>query len=369
MDGRTIDTASEAAVPSSALDELTRPFAARALAYGAMAAAALSAFLLELTVGAVRIPVSDVVAILAGGGSDHATWTQIVLSFRLPRAINALASGAALGVCGLVLQTLFRNALADPFVLGIMHGARLGVAVLVVVTGLAGPVFADRFGGAGTAGMSIAAAFGAIAVLLLMLSVAPRVSTVTLLIVGLLIGYVCIGLISALLHFVDEVQARAFTQWEGGSFDGITRQQLLVLTPLVGAGIALAHALIKPLNALLLGETYAATMGIAVGRTKVLAFACVGLLAGPVTAYCGPIPFLGLVAAHVARGLLHTSDHRLLLPASALTGAALGLATDLVTHLPWSRHFLHLDAVIGMIGAPVALWVILRGRNLRAAEV
>jgi iron complex transport system permease protein len=217
--------------------------------------------------------------------------------------------------------------------------------------------------------MSLAAALGAIGVLLLMLSLARRVSTVTLLIVGLLIGYVCIGVISALLHFVDEVQARAFTQWEGGSFDGITRRQLLVLMPLVGGGIALAHALVKPLNALLLGEGYAATMGISVARTRVLAFICVGLLAGPVTVYCGPIRFLGLVAAHVARGLLHTSDHRLLLPAAALTGSALGLATDLVTHLPWSRHFLHLDAVIGMIGAPVALWVILRRRHMRAVEL
>jgi iron complex transport system permease protein len=127
--------------------------------------------------------------------------------------------------------------------------------------------------------------------------------------------------------------------------------------------------LMKSLNALLLGETYAATMGIGVGRTRVLAFICVGMLAGPVTAYCGPIPFLGLVAAHVARGALQTSDHQLLLPAAALTGAALGLATDLVTHLPWSRHFLHLDAVIGMIGAPVALWVILRQRHMRAVDL
>jgi len=127
--------------------------------------------------------------------------------------------------------------------------------------------------------------------------------------------------------------------------------------------------LAKPLNALLLGETYAATMGTSVARARVLAFICIGLLAGPVTAYCGPIPFLGLVAAHVARGLFQTSDHRVLMPAAALTGAALALTTDLVTHLPWSKHFLHLDAVIGMVGAPVALWVILRRRHMRALEV
>ena len=345
------------------------PSAARASVYMVMLLLACLAFLLELAIGAVGVPISQVVRILIGLGSDHQTWADIVLSFRLPRALNALASGAALGVCGLILQTLFRNALADPFVLGIMHGARLGVAVLVVVTGIAGPAFAAQFGGVGTASMSVAAALGAIGVLLLMLALARRVSTVTLLIVGLLIGYVCIGLISALLHFVDEVQARAFTQWEGGSFDGITRDQLFVLIPMVSGGIGLAFGLIKPLNALLLGENYAATMGIGVARTRLLAFACVGMLAGPVTAYCGPIPFLGLVAAHVSRGVLQTSDHRLLLPGAVLVGASLGLATDLVTHLPWSRHFLHLDAVIGMIGAPVALWVILRQKNLRAVEV
>ena len=337
--------------------------------YVLLACGAVVAFLLELGIGAVRIPIGDVVGILFGAVPEQVTWERIVLSFRLPRAINALVSGAALGACGVLLQTLFRNPLADPFVLGIMHGARLGVAILVVITGVAGTAFAARFGDVGTVATSAAAAGGAIGVLLMMLSVSRRVTTVTLLIVGLLIGYVCIGLISALLHFVDEVQARAFEQWQGGSFDGITRGQLVIMTPLVVGGIALAHALVKPLNALLLGETYAASIGTSVARIRVLAFACVGLLAGPVTAFCGVIPFLGLVAAHVARGLLQTSDHRLLIPAAALAGSLLGMSADLVTHLPWNRHFLHLDAVIGMVGAPIALWVILRRRHMRALEI
>jgi iron complex transport system permease protein len=335
--------------------------------FAALGLALMLAFLLELTIGAVRIPVVDVVAILFGGQAEPITWHRIVVSFRLPRALNALISGAALGASGLVLQTLFRNPLADPFVLGIMHGARLGVAVLVVVTGVAGTAFADRYGDLGTWSLSAAAAAGAIAVLLIMLSLSRRVSTVTLLIVGLLIGYVCIGLISALLHFVDEVQARSFEQWEGGSFDGITSTQLVLMAPLLGAGLLLATALAKPLNALLLGEAYAATLGVRVGQVRLLTFAAIGLLVGPVTAFCGAIPFLGLVAAHVARGLLQRSDHRVLLPAAALVGATLALVTDLVVHLPWAKHFLHLDAVIGMIGAPVALWVLLR-RRLRALE-
>jgi iron complex transport system permease protein len=341
----------------------------RRVIYVLLVSAVVIAFLLELTIGAVHIPVADVVSILFGRTPAQITWEQIVLSFRLPRAINALVSGAALGACGVLLQTLFRNPLADPFVLGIMHGARLGVAILVVATGVAGTAFATRFGDMGTIVTSTAAAIGAISVLLLMLAVSRRVTTVTLLIVGLLIGYVCIGLISALLHFVDEVQARAFEQWQGGSFDGITPQQLLLMAPLVAGGIVLAHALVKPLNALLLGESYAATIGTSVARVRVLAFACVGLLAGPVTAFCGVIPFLGLVAAHVARGLLQTADHRLLIPAAALGGSLLGMSADLFTHLPWNKHFLHLDAVIGMVGAPIALWVILRRRHMRALEI
>jgi iron complex transport system permease protein len=363
---------------STVADTLTAPVTApaplappsrRVGIYVLLGVGAVVVFVLELTVGAVRIPVQDVIAILFGASSEQVTWQRIVLSFRLPRAINALVSGAALGACGVLLQTLFRNPLADPFVLGIMHGARLGVAILVVVTGVAGTAFAARFGDAGTVVTSAAAAAGAIGVLLLMLSVSRRVTTVTLLIVGLLIGYVCIGLISALLHFVDEVQARAFEQWQGGSFDGITRGQLFIMTPLVLGGLALAHALVKPLNALLLGETYAASIGTSVARVRVSAFACVGLLAGPVTAFCGVIPFLGLVAAHVVRGLLQTSDHRLLVPAAALAGSVLGMSADLFTHLPWNRHFLHLDAVIGMVGAPIALWVILRRRHMRALEI
>lgn len=341
----------------------------RTVAYGALAAVVLAAFFAEVGIGAVRIPLGAIVDILATGASGVASWDRIVLEFRLPRTINALVSGAGLGACGLLLQTLFRNPLADPFVLGVMHGAKLGVAMVVVFTGVAGATYASRFGLAGDVSLAVAAAVGATMVLALMLAVSRRVSTVTLLVMGLLLGYVCIGLISALMHFVDEVQARVFDGWEGGSFDGATHAQLTVLVPLVVAGIVLACALSKPLNALLIGDRYAQTMGVSVMRVRVLAFACIALLAGTVTAYCGPIPFLGLVAAHLAKGLFRTSDHRVLMPAAALVGAALALTTDLVIHLPWNRHFLHLDAVIGLVGAPIALWVLLRGRQARALEL
>jgi iron complex transport system permease protein len=171
------------------------------------------------------------------------------------------------------------------------------------------------------------------------------------------------------LHFTDEAQAGVFQYWDDGSFAGATRNQLLVLIPVVVLGIALATSLVKPLNALLLGEHYAETMGISVGRVRLLAFAATALLAGAVTAYSGPIAFLGLVVAHLSRGLLRTSDHRVLIPAATLMGGLVALTTDLVTHLPWAKHFLHLNAVNGLIGAPVVIWVILRRRGSRALEL
>jgi iron complex transport system permease protein len=338
-------------------------------AYLALFIAVASVFLMELMIGAVGIPLRDVLAILWNGTTSRETWDQIVIQFRLPRAFNAMVSGAAMGVCGLMLQTVFRNPLADPYVLGVVHGSRLAVAIVVVIAGAAGDSFSSRFGFIGELSLTTAAAIGCGAVMLLIAAAARRVSTVTLLIVGLMIGYTCIGLISAVLHLTDEGQARVFESWNGGSFDGITRSQLTVLTPIVIAGLILAHSLVKPLNALILGEGYARSMGINIRTTRWISMICISMLVGSVTAYCGPIPFLGLIAAHICRGLLKTTDHRFLMPAAMLMGALVGLTADLIIHLPWSRHLLHLDAVIGMIGGPVALWVLLRHRNTRALEL
>jgi iron complex transport system permease protein len=323
---------------------------------------------MELSIGAVRIPVTDIIQILTRGHADRITWERIILEFRLPRALNALVSGAALGACGLLMQTLFKNPLADPYVLGIIHGARFAVAIVVVISGAAGTAYASRFGMMGSVGMTLAASAGALAIMLLLMAASRRARRVTLLVVGLMIGYTCTGLISAVLHFTTEAQVKVFETWNGGSFDGITRGQLQVLIPIVIAGLAGAYALAKPMDVLLLGENYAQTMGISIKTVRITALICIALLAGSVTAFSGPIPFLGLIAAHICRGLLRTSDHRSLIPAVALMGAILGLTTDLVIHLPWSKHFLHLDAVIGMIGGPVALWVILRRRNAQTIE-
>jgi iron complex transport system permease protein len=317
-------------------------------------------FVAELTLGAVHIPLGEVLQILGAGSAADEVWRNIVLGFRLPRALNALFSGAALGVAGLMLQTLFRNPLADPFVLGIVHGARLGSAVLVTLAGVVGNAFLLRFGLMGDVGLALASVAGSTAVLLLLAVLSRRIGTVTLLIVGLMLGYLAIGLISVLMHFIDETQARAFKVWDDASFAGATRQQLQILIPAVLAGLGGCVLLVKPLNGLLLGERYAVSMGMRVVAVKRCALFVTAWLSGIVSAFCGPVAFLGLVAAQVARALTRSADHRVLLPCAALVGAVLGLGADLVLHLPWSRHVLHLNAVIGLIGAPVALYMLYR---------
>lgn len=317
-------------------------------------------FVAELAIGVVAIPFGDVMGSLVSGEAGNEAWVHIIRDFRLPRAITALIGGASLGACGLMLQTLFRNPLADPFVLGIAHGARFAVALLVVATGLAGTAFADRFGLVGDVGMAIAAAAGTMLVMGLLSLLARKVDTVTLLLSGLMIGYIAAGLISLVLHLIDETQASAFRGWDDASFAGTGREQLMLLVPACLAGLALLFALAKPLNILILGDTYAQSLGVPLKRLRGACFIVVALLVGGVTAFCGAINFLGLIAGHVARGLLRSEDHRLLLPVAALAGAALALATDLITHLPWARHLLHLNAVNGLIGGPIVLWVLLR---------
>lgn len=330
--------------------------------YVLLAVLTLTLLIAELTIGAVEIPVTAILAALAGGPIDS-VWHNILFEFRLPRALNALVSGGALGAAGLLLQTLFRNPLADPYVLGIVHSARLGAAVLVTFSGVAGNALLSKFAIAGDVGLALASVAGSTLLLSLLAFISGRVNTITLLISGLMLGYMAVGLISVLMHFVDENQARAFKAWDDASFAGATAAQLRLLIPGVLLGLAALWALFKPLNALLLGDRYAASMGMPVKRIRRIALFIAAWLCGLVTAYCGPVAFLGLVAAQVARGVIPSADHRLLMPAAVLLGSSLGLAADLVTHLPWSRHVLHLNAVIGLVGAPIALYVLLRPRT------
>ncbi len=329
--------------------------------YLVLTLAVLGLLLAELTVGVVTIPIATILSALTGNPIDTVAH-NILFEFRMPRALNALVSGGALGAAGMLLQTLFRNQLADPYVLGIVHSARLGAAVLVTFAGVAGNALLIKFGVLGDVGLALASVAGSTLLLSALAFLSGRFNAITLLISGLMLGYLAVGFISVLMHFIDENQARAFKAWDDASFAGATTAQLRLLIPGVLLGLVALWALIKPLNALLLGDRYAASMGMQVNRVRRIALFIAAWLCGLVTAFCGPVAFLGLVAAQVARGLMNSSDHRLLLPAAVLIGSALGLAADFVTHLPWSRHVLHLNAVIGLVGAPIALFVLLRKR-------
>jgi iron complex transport system permease protein len=337
--------------------------------YAPVLGALVSLVLLELAIGSMHIPLAATMRFLVSGHSGQESWDRILLIARLPRLVNAMASGAALGVCGIVLQTMFRNSLADPYVLGTIHGARLGVAVLLSLTGATG-VFYTTGTGIGTyVGVAAAAALGSCAVTLILVLAARRLERVALLILGLMLGFLSIGLIDLTLRFADESQVLVFRFWDHGSFGGATWQQLSVLVPAVAVGCGLAMSQVKALDALVLGDSYAASMGIAVRRTRIVAFAAAAILAGTVTAFSGPVAFVGLVVAQFSRALLKTASHRALIPAALLLGALLSLGADFIVHLPWKGEPPHLDATFALIGGPVVIWFLLRSRHRDALDL
>jgi iron complex transport system permease protein len=328
------------------------------------------AFVLSLAAGSVAIPLPDLLAILQGQQPAHAPWATIVWDVRLPKALTATLAGAALGVAGLQMQTLFRNPLADPFVLGVSAGASLGVALVVLSVGVvSGSALLTVSGVLNNVSLSLAASIGAGGVLALVLLLARHVQhSVTLLIVGLMIGYLTSAIVSLLLAFaVDLDRVQSYIAWTFGSFGGVTWSQMHVLAPTVLAGLLLAVALTKSLNALLLGEAYARSMGLHVGRARIGIIISAALLAGAVTAFCGPIAFLGIAVPHFCRSLLATADHRVLLPAVALLGGTGALLVDLVAQLPGSDIVLPLNAVMALVGAPAVVWILLRRQGVRPA--
>ena len=328
-------------------------------------------FLLGLAAGSVPIPVGDAAAILFGGASPNPVWERILWQIRLPRCLTAVLAGSALALSGLEMQTLFRNPLAGPYSMGISSGATLGVA-LAVLAGAAAGAGADGSGfmalqglGAllGVAGSAIA---GAAAVMVLVLAVSRRIrSDTTLLILGLMLGQLAGALVSVLQSFSSSEEIRAFAFWGFGSYAGVTWAQMPVLAGAVLAGTALGAWCAKPLNALLLGNTYASSLGVPVRTLRFLLLASTSILAGSVTAFCGPVAFLGLAVPHLCRGLFRSADHRVLIPACLLLGGSLSLAADLAARLPGGNRALPLNAVMALIGAPVVIWVLVRRRGVR----
>ncbi len=333
---------------------------------GALAVLAVLAFVLELSLGTVHIPPGDVVGILLGGVAGDDSAVMIVRTVRLPRALTAAFGGAALGASGLVLQTLFRNRLAGPWLLGVTGGARLGVGLLMVVVSWSGYFLPARLGISGGVGIALSASFGAAGALAIMALAARRVRPVSLLLLGVMLTFLSTGLTSVLMHLVSEDQGRVWEAWNDGNFGGVTWLNLQVLLPVLLVGIALAGVLVKPLDALLLGERYAESMGVSVSRIRWLALTAVAVLAGGTTAFCGVVAFLDVAVPQVARGVMRSADHRRLLPATLLLGAALAMYADLLSHLPVGNRILHLNAITAVLGAPVVIWIVLRSRSATA---
>lgn len=337
----------------------------RRLALGGLIVGLLGAFVLSLAFGSVKIPLNSVVHILLGGTAERASWTAIIWNFRLPKALTAALGGAALAVSGLQMQTLFRNPLADPFILGVSSGASLGVALVILSVGATGSLLMAGTGMLGDFGVAAAAGLGAATVLGAVLVVSRRVqSAVTLLILGLMFGYLTSALVSLLIYFSLPERIQAFSLWSAGSFGGVTWSQMRIFLPLVLVGLVVANVISKALNALLLGETYARSLGVNIRRSRIWIVLSASLLAGTVTAFCGPIGFLGVAVPHLCRNLFNTADHRILVPTSMLLGAILALLADLIAQLPGNQYVLPLNVITSLFGVPVIVWVILRQRKL-----
>lgn len=331
-----------------------------------LAAALLLALLASLSVGHEFLGPRQVLRGLWTLGGDSAE-SRILRELRLPRALAAALGGAALGLAGLLLQTLFRNPLADAWSLGLMAGGQFGAALVVVAGAVVGPAALAAISAFAGLGLVAGALLGTLAVAVAMAAIARRVQTVTLLVLGLMLGFLAQGLISVLLHFTSRTQARVFASWNDATFAGVVWQDFATLLPPLAIAAAASVWLAKPLTALLLGETYARSLGVDVGRLRRLVLGAAILLAAPVTAYCGPIAFVGLIAPHLARGLVGTARIGALIAPTAALGALLTLSADLVVHLPWRQHFLHLNAILAILGAPVVIALLLRGRGLQGA--
>ena len=320
------------------------------LLFTALVALTLFLFLLDLAVGAVAVPLGDVWAALTGGDCPRAT-AKIILNIRLIKAVVALLAGAALSVSGLQMQTLFRNPLAGPYVLGISSGASLGVA-LVVLAGVGSSI-----------GIAGAAWLGAAIVLVVIAAVGHRIKDImVILILGMMFSSGIGAIVQILQYVANDESLKMFVVWTMGSLGDVTFNQLAVLIPSIATGLLLAVVTIKPLNLLLFGEEYAVTMGLNVRRSRGLLFLSTTLLAGTVTAFCGPIGFIGLAMPHVTRMLFRNSDHRVLVPGTVLSGASVLLLCDLVSKL----FTLPINAITALLGIPIVVWVVLRNKSVTA---
>ena len=321
-------------------------------------------FFLNLILGSVSIPLRSVWNILWGTGDETVIWQNIIWKSRVPQALTALVAGAGLSVSGLQMQTVFRNPLAGPSVLGISSGASMGVAFVVLLSGSLGGVALSKLGFMGEIALTIAAIAGSLSIMALIVFVSQKVrGNVTLLIIGVMIGYIANSVIGVLKFFSVEEDIRAYVIWGLGSFARVSGDQMTLFICIMLVLLPLSFLLIKTLNLLLLGDAYARNLGLNIKRARLLVITCSGVLVAIVTAYCGPIIFLGLAVPHLCRGMFRTSDHRILMPSSLLVGASLALVCNLIARMPGFEGALPVNSVTALVGAPVVMSVLFNKRR------
>ena len=326
-----------------------------------LATSILLLFGLNLTTGSVQIPFADILDILCGRFTGKESWEYIILENRLPQTLTAILCGASLSVCGLMLQTAFRNPLAGPDVFGISSGTGLGVALVMLLLG--GTVSTSIFTVSGFLAILTAAFVGAIAVTALILFLSTMVrNSVLLLIVGIMVGYVSSSAVSLLNFFASEEGVKSYMVWGMGNFGSVSMDHIPLFSILCLIGIIASFLLVKPLNILLLGPQYAESLGISTRQIRNILLVVVGLLTAITTAFCGPISFIGLAIPHIARLLFRTENHQILLPGTVLSGAVIALLCNFICYLPGESGIIPLNAVTPLIGAPVIIYVIIQRR-------
>lgn len=331
--------------------------------FSALAVATLLLFVVDLAVGSVAIPLDEVWRGLWGSGAEGDATSLIIRNFRLPKAVMALLAGAALSTVGLQMQTLFRNPLAGPYVLGVSSGASLGVSIMLLGLPLLGISTANPV--VQNVGVAGAAWIGSAAIMMVVMAVTARIKNImTVLILGMMFGSAASALVEIMQYLSPEGALKSYVVWTMGSLGGVTLSQLCVVVPVIVVGLVLSVLLIKPLNILLLGENYARTMGLNIRRTRLMVTLTTVLLAGTVTAYCGPIGFVGLAVPHVARMLFREADHRVLVPATMLCGTTIMLLCDIASSLPVSDLSLPINTVSALVGIPIVIIVIFRNRKM-----
>jgi len=317
-------------------------------------------FILDILLGSVSLKVSEVITALSGT-ADTGVET-IIMKFRIPKAITATVVGIALSLSGLQMQTLFRNPMAGPYVLGISSGASLGVAFIVL--GLSANISPDSLKGLGNWSLVAASWAGAGVIMIVMLFLASRVKDIlTVLIIGIMLSGGISAIVSIMQYFSHETMLKAYVIWTMGSLGNLTASQLNVLLLSVSAGIILSLLSVKMLNALLLGENYAGSIGLNIRFSRIMIFTGTSILAGSITAFCGPIGFIGIAVPHIARILFRTSDHKILIPGTILTGSAVMLLSDIISQMPGSDNVLPVNSITALMGIPIVIWVIMRNRK------